>query len=110
MNMVITADIYEKSVTTCIQEFNKKRKLKVSSRVYRIIGTGSDQYSRKKTCTKTILTGKVKDRRKSKIAMSLKIGHKMLMFHKASSYLCTFPRKPTPIIKFLVFIRAREAI
>ena len=43
----------------------KQYKVKISSRVEIAIGTGSDQWNRNKTITKTISAGKLKDRRET---------------------------------------------
>ena len=72
-------------------------------------GIGGDQRNRKKTSTKMISTGKVKDGREAKTSIKLTIGHTMFMFHEASPRLCIIPGKPVTLIKYLVFIRSSGA-
>ena len=63
MNTASTAYLYGISVIKFIQTAKKKYKVKISSKSYIGILTGSDQRNRKKTSIKTISTGKVKDTR-----------------------------------------------
>ena len=58
--MVSTPDLSDRPVIKCIQTVNNI-KGQISSRLDRWIGTGWDQWNRKKTTTKTSSIGKVKD-------------------------------------------------
>ena len=88
----------------------KQHKVKFSSRADIGIGTGWDQWNRKKTSTKTSSTGKVKDRREANTPINWINGCKMSMVHEASPHLWIIPGKKMTVIKILVFIRARGAI
>ena len=52
-----------------------------------MIGTGGDQWNRKKTSTKMISTGKVKDVREENTPVNLTIIHVMLIFNEASTHI-----------------------
>ena len=64
--MVSTDYMSDRDVITCIINSQQKQyKVKISSGTDIGVGTVSDKWNRKKSSTKTISTGKVKDKRET---------------------------------------------
>ena len=67
MKIISTAELYNRYIITYIQKVNKnKTSPKFQAQKTTEVGTGWNQWNRKKKTTKESSTGKVKDRRETK--------------------------------------------